>query len=183
MAVISITACQTTTDLPPTPFSSEDKASFDKNVDSFRSLFLKGFELSDVEMQMSFFADSLKWSPPSYNGNNVLGYNDLKEVLTGYNNDFDNIKLLEGDGSIFGDPAGYWGGSFYSSGENGLTNGPNGLRIYGTWNSTHVESGATVNNKWYAVIFFNEDGKATAFSDWFDVNGMAVQIQNHLDSK
>jgi hypothetical protein len=47
---------------------------------------------------------------------------------------------------------------------------------------THTESGAPVYNKWYGVLTFNDDGKIAVFSDWMDVNGMEVQIQNFKDS-
>ena len=37
--------------------------------------------------------------------------------------------------------------------------------------------GKKVSNKWYGLIIFNEDGKISYFSDWFDVNGIQVQIE------
>ena len=46
----------------------------------------------------------------------------------------------------------------------------------------HTETGAPVYNKWYGVLTFNEDGKIAVFSDWFDVNGMQVQIDNFIES-
>ena len=39
-----------------------------------------------------------------------------------------------------------------------------------------------VYNKWYGVINFNEDNKIATFSDWMDVNGMQVQIQQYLET-
>ena len=56
------------------------------------------------------------------------------------------------------------------------------MRVYGTWKSTHTETGASVYNKWYGVINFNEDNKIATFSDWMDVNGMAVQIENFVNN-
>ena len=36
--------------------------------------------------------------------------------------------------------------------------------------------GKKVSNKWYRLIIFKEDRKIAYFSDWFDVNGIEVQI-------
>ena len=103
---------------------------------------------------------------------------DLMKAAEWYMTEFDNLTFLAGDGGIDSDSA-YWGGSFYSElGEQ--TSKPNGVRIYGTWTATHTVSGATVNNKWYAVVSFNEDGKVVMFSDWMDVTGMQTQIDAHI---
>jgi hypothetical protein len=56
------------------------------------------------------------------------------------------------------------------------------MRVYGTWSMNHTETGAPVSNKWYGVLTFNEDGKIAVFSDWMDVNGMEVQINNFVES-
>ena len=56
------------------------------------------------------------------------------------------------------------------------------MRVYGTWSTVHTETGAPVYNKWYGVINFNEDNKIATFSDWMDVNGMQVQIQQYLET-
>ena len=46
----------------------------------------------------------------------------------------------------------------------------------------HILKLAPVYNKWYGVINFNEDNKIATFSDWMDVNGMAVQIENFVNN-
>ena len=56
------------------------------------------------------------------------------------------------------------------------------MRIYGTWYTKHTETGAPANNKWFGVLNFNEDNKIASFSDWMDVNGMQVQIEQFLES-
>ena len=95
-----------------------------------------------------------------------------------YFEEFDNLTFLPGDGGIDSKGA-YWGGSYYSEvGES--TSEPNGVRVYGTWTGTHTATGATTYNKWYAVIAFNEDGKAVMFSDWMDGSGMQAQIEAHV---
>ena len=74
-----------------------------------------------------------------------------------------------------GDPQpAFWSGSVWPT-EN-ATSAPNNIRIYGTWRAVHTESGKVVYNKWYGLMFFNEAGKVVRFTDWFDVNGMQVQI-------
>jgi uncharacterized protein YuzE len=49
--------------------------------------------------------------------------------------------------------------------------------------TTHTATGAPANNKWYAVISIDEDGKIATFSDWMDVNGMNVQIEQYVASQ
>ena len=78
----------------------------------------------------------------------------------------------EGVGLPGDDGAGFYAGSYYPDLDN-----PNAVRVYGTWTPTHKETGKKVSNKWYGLIIFNEDGKISFFSDWFDVNGIQVQIE------
>lgn len=128
---------------------------------------------------MSVMADSVKWSPPQYNGNQTLDIKELKAAGESYMASFDNITFNEGDGLVGSDNA-FWSGSLYSATETNTD--PSVMRVYGTWSMTHTESGAPVYNKWYGVLTFNDDGKIAVFSDWMDVNGMEVQIQNFKDS-
>ena len=76
---------------------------------------------------------------------------------------------------------GFWGGSRYRS--DGAENtsslssaSPNNIRVYGTWSSVHTESGKQTYSKWYAIVNFNENGKIVRFNDWFNVDGLEVQI-------
>ena len=90
---------------------------------------------------MSVVADSVQWSPPQYNGGELLGYEDFKAAGQYYFDNFDEITFNPGDGLIGSDYA-YWSGSLYSQGETNTE--PNVMRAYGTWKSTHTETGATV---------------------------------------
>ena len=46
---------------------------------------------------------------------------------------------------------------------------PNGdVRIYGLWKSNMAETGDPQRLKWYAVSFFNEEGKITQMAEWYD---------------
>ena len=89
-----------------------------------------------------------------------------KEVVEkGYHDAFDNLNF----------EASAW---LPGSDENGMLDGS--VSTYGTWTGTHTATGATIYNKWYAVIAFNEDGKVVMFSDWMDVSGMQAQIEAHV---
>ena len=40
-----------------------------------------------------------------------------------------------------------------------------------------LESQAKIEHKWMGILWFNEDGKVYQFSDFFDVSGLALQIE------
>ena len=75
---------------------------------------------------------------------------------------------------------GFWGGSnFRSDGSESSSQpsiNPNNIRVYGTWNSKHTETGKETFSKWYAIINFNSAGKIVRFNDWFNVDGLEKQI-------
>ena len=158
--------------------SEEEEAKFQDQIATFRT-FTKAFYDEDIDLFMSVMSDSVKWSPPSYNENKILGADDIKSAGMSYFEGYDQITFNEGEGLVGSDYA-YWSGSLYSVGETNTD--PSVMRVYGTWAMTHTETGAPVYNKWYGVLTFNEDGKIAVFSDWFDVNGMQVQIQNFVES-
>ena len=168
-------SCQDSNNSEMNTTSEENQAIFDRNVAAFRS-FVKGFTDEDIDAQMALFADSAMWSPPQYNGNEWVDMVAFKEAILGYHQNFDNITFEEGiDLGMGGDPQpAFWSGSVWPT-EN-ATSAPNNIRIYGTWRAVHTESGKVVYNKWYGLMFFNEAGKVVRFTDWFDVNGMQVQI-------
>ena len=43
-------------------------------------------------------------------------------------------------------------------------------------------TGAKTGTKWYGVLNFNDDNKVATFSDWMDVNGIQVQIENFVNN-
>ena len=67
---------------------------------------------------------------------------------------------------------GFFGGSVYPQNDN-----PNVVGVYGTWMPIHTETGKQVFNKWHGVLEFNEAGKIIYLSDFFDVNGIQVQLE------
>jgi len=165
--------------------SAENQAKFEQHVESFRT-FTKGFNAEDMEMTLSVVSEDVQWSPPYYNGGELIGYDGFKSTVQGYFDNFEEIEFLEGEGPNMNpnaDPnanSAYWSGSLYSSAT--PTDNPDGLRVYGVWKWKHTETGAEGGNKWYGLINFGDDGKITGFSDWMDVNGMSVQIEQHLES-
>tara|TARA_B110000003_G_scaffold109854_1_gene112449 strand:- start:6538 stop:7104 length:567 start_codon:yes stop_codon:yes gene_type:complete len=172
--IFSLNACQT----PPSSTSEEDKETFKRHYTAFLDHHVKGFATEDLELVASYMADSVQWSPPVWNNNTMIGKKEMLSVVQNYFDEFDNLTFLPGDGGIDSKGA-FWGGSYYSEvGEE--TSEPNGIRVYGTWTGTHTASGATINNKWYAVISYNKDGKVVMFSDWMDVSGMQAQIAEHM---
>ena len=165
--------------------SDENQAKFEQHIESFRT-FAKGFNAEDMEMTLSVVSEDVQWSPPYYNGGQLVGYDEFKSAVQGYFDNFDEIEFMEGEGPNMNpnaDPnenSAYWSGSLYSSAS--PTDNPDGLRVYGVWKWKHTETGAEGGNKWYGLINFGDDGKISGFSDWMDVNGMAVQIEQYLES-
>ena len=161
--------------------SDENQAKFEQHIESFRT-FARGFNAEDMEMTLSVVSEDVQWSPPYYNGGQLVGYDEFKSAVQGYFDNFDEIEFMEGEGPNMNpnaDPnenSAYWSGSLYSSAT--PTDNPDGLRVYGVWKWKHTETG----NKWYGLINFGDDGKISGFSDWMDVNGMSVQIEQYLES-
>ena len=162
--------------------SDEDRRTFREQIRTHNT-FRKAFKEENIEMLMSTMADSVKWSPAWYNGNKLLGYDDLKGQMQQYFDQFDDVTFTEGEGLLNPNAPAYWAGSHYSSGENMATTNPVQMRIYGTWSGTHTESGAKVFNKYYGLFGFNSDGKIAGISDWMDISGMQAQIENHIANK
>ncbi len=167
--------------VPPAVPSDEDKRTFREQIRTHNT-FQKAFKEENIDMLMGTMADSLKWSPAWYNGNKLLGYDDLKAQIQQYFDQFDDVTFTEGEGLINPNAPAYWAGSHYSSG-NMATTSPVQMRIYGTWSGIHTESGAKVYNKYYGLFGFNSDGKIAGISDWMDISGMQAQIENHIANK
>ena len=166
---------------PDTSAFDDGLALFEKNkaiADKTFNLFIA----KDIDGVMNLFADSALWSPPEYNSYEWLSKDELKVALTNYMNAFDNLKFTPGINLPGGNLVdGFWGGSRYRSDGNENTSSlsssnPNNIRVYGTWSSTHTESGKETFSKWYAIVNFNDIGKIVRFNDWFNVDGLQVQI-------
>jgi hypothetical protein len=160
-----------------------NEATFQKNVKNFMD-FTKEFKNENIDGVMNMFADSAQWSPPEYNSYTWKTKDELRDGLLNYMNSFDDLTFTPGI-NLPGENVvdGFWGGSRYRSDGNENTSSssssnPNNLRIYGTWSSIHTESGKKTYSKWYAIVNFNEAGKIVRFNDWFNVDGLQVQIND-----
>lgn len=175
LAVLMAVSCkqatsneETTADTKMEP--TADYADFDKKVTTLRAFFQAHCD-EDLEALTAMLADSLKFSPPYYNGNKWLGKEEFLAAIKGYHDNFDNIKFHEGvvtaDGSTVG---GFYSGSVYPK-ETAETKA-NVIRSYGTWTATHIESGQEMGVKFFNLSTFNEDGKIATFSDYFDLSSL-----------
>jgi hypothetical protein len=152
---------------------SPDYAAFDKKVEVIRS-FIKAHEDENMEAEQEFLADTLKWSPPYYNGNKWLGKSDYVAVLQNFHNDFENMKFEEGIMMADTLVNGMWSGSVFPKDQASMS--PDAIRIYGTWKGKHTESGKDIGVKWFALAWINDAGKISEFTEYFDVHGLAAQI-------
>ena len=65
--------------------NSADKETFDSNVRSFQTKFIKGFENEDHGLILSLFADSVKWTGPDKKLlNQSSSINELSDAIKGY---------------------------------------------------------------------------------------------------
>ena len=156
-----------------TPKETPDYAAFDAKVAIIQAYY-KAHEAENLETLANMLADTMQFSPPQYNGNQWLGKDDLLAALKNYHENFDNIRFTPGVITPNVSEGGYWTGSVFP--ERTATTEPNNIRVYGTWNATHTETGKEVGVKYFALIVVNDEGKIAMASDYFDVNGLAAQI-------
>ncbi|MAR65190.1 MAG: hypothetical protein CMB83_04625 [Flammeovirgaceae bacterium] len=158
----------------------DNEATFKSNVSSFME-FTQHFKSEDVDKVMGMFADSVLWSPPVFNDYEWLEKEAMVETFKNYFKDYENITFTPGINLPNNNTVdGFWGGSnFRSDGSESSSQpsiNPNNIRVYGTWNSKHTETGKETFSKWYAIINFNSAGKIVRFNDWFNVDGLEKQI-------
>ncbi len=179
LAILTLVACKQQVEKEGDQISENvvtelpDYVAFNQKVVTLRS-FIKSHSDEDLNALKELLADTLKWSPPAYNGNQILGKNDYLNVLEGYHQDFENIKYDEGIilGAI--KESGWWSGSVFPK-EN-ASSSPDAIRLYGTWTANHTESGKEVGVKWYAIFWVNDAGKIAQITEYFDVHGIAAQL-------
>lgn len=171
LALLTLVACKQ----PAAVEESEapDYALFDRNVEVVRS-FIKAHSDENLDAVQAILSDTLQYSPPAYNGNQWLGKEELLTALKSYHDNFENLKFIEGIALSDSIVNGFWSGSVFPK-ENANSDGTN-VRCYGTWSATHTASGKEIGAKWFGLIGVNSDGQIISFSDYFDVNGLAVQI-------
>lgn len=178
LAVATLFGCKEQADPEPEVSKEDEKApnyaTFDERVAKIRA-FYAAHGNEDLEKQASMLSDTMQFSPPAFNGNEWLGKEDLMAALKNYHDNFDNIKWNEGIVLRDSTVNGYWSGSVFP--EEMADNSANNIRVYGTWTATHTESGKEVGVKFFSLIGFNEDGMIVSASDYFDVHGLAAQIE------
>jgi hypothetical protein len=150
-----------------------DYAAFDEKVAIIRS-FMNAHGDENLEFQKELLSDTLRWSPPYYNGNEWLGKEDYVAILKSYHEEYDNIKFTEGIAIADTLAGGMWSGSAFP--KETATNTPDAIRIYGTWTATHTESGKEIGVKYFGLSWLNDDGKIAQMTEYFDVHGLAAQI-------
>ena len=161
--------------------SKEDKIRFENNWKSFEKHHVGGVESKNIDLFSELYSDSLKWSPPNWNNNQVLGKQELLMAAKNYMDNFEDLKFTPG-GAILGGEGAYWAGSIFS--DSGTPNSsPDAIRIYGVWSGKHIETGAPFHLKFYAIQQFNEDGKVVVLNEWFDPSSLQVQIEGFLNSQ
>ncbi|NER11697.1 SnoaL-like domain-containing protein [Muriicola jejuensis] len=172
--VFALSACkQSAPEEQMTPAEAPDYAAFDAKV-AIIEAFYKAHEAENLETLANLLSDTLQWSPPQYNGNQWLGKDDLLAALKGYHENFDDIRFTPGVITANNTAGAYWSGSVFP--ESTATTLSTNIRVYGTWNATHTETGKPTGVKFYSLITVNDAGKIASASDYFDVNGLAVQI-------
>ena len=78
LALLTLVACKQPAVVEES--ESPDYAAFDKQVEILRS-FIQAHCDEDLDAQINLLADTLKWSPPEYNGNKQLGRMILLQLL------------------------------------------------------------------------------------------------------
>jgi len=149
--------------------STPDYAAFGKKVEVIRA-FIKAHCDEDLPAISAMLSDTLKFSPPYYKGSKWLGKEDLLVALKAYQENYDNIKYVEGLNRPDSIAGGYYSGSVFP--QKTATSNPVNIRTYGTWTGTHKESGQEVGIKYFAQISINDDGKIVMYSDYFDTNSL-----------
>ena len=155
--------------------SQKKQEIFDRNVATTKA-WLQGFADEDLDAQMDLMADDVQWNPAQYNGNVLVNKEGLGEAIKWYHDNFNDVIFHEGLDLTSKKSNGFLGGSVYPQNDN-----PNVVVVYGTWTPIHAETGKQVFNKWHGVLEFNEEGKIIYLSDFFDVNGIQVQLEAAAD--
>ena len=124
---------------------------FHKNVETTKAM-LQAFCEKDSTKFFSYVTEDFIWSPPSV-GQDSLPRTTWEETMKGFMAAYNDIEFTNG---------------LYFAGldDNQKPNGD--VRIYGLWKSNMAETGDPQRLKWYAVGFFNDEGKITHMAEWYD---------------
>ena len=149
-----VSACQEKAQAPETAEVAEvdpNMEKFQKNVETTKAM-LQAFCDKDSTKMFSYVTEDYIWSPPSV-GRDSLPRATWEEAMKGFMGGYNDIQFTDG--------------AYYAGlGEDQKPNGD--VRVYGLWKSKMAETGAEQRLKWYAVLFFNDDGKITHTAEWYD---------------
>jgi len=155
--------------------SQKKQEIFARNLATTKA-WMQGMTDEDLDAQLDLMADDAQWNPAQYNGNVLVNKEGTGEALKWYHDNFNDVIFHEGLDLTSKKSDGFFGGSVYPQNDN-----PNVVAVYGTWTPVHAETGKQVFNKWHGVLEFNEAGKIIYLSDFFDVNGIQVQLEAAAD--
>ena len=158
--------------------TEDDRKIFENNWKAFEKHHVGGIVNEDLDRFLELYSDTLKWSPPNWNNNVILGKEDLKAAAKNYIDNFENLSFEPG-GAVIGGEGAYWGGNLYSD-TGQVSSSPNSIRVYGVWSGNHSETGAPFHLKFYIIQQFNEDGKVVSLNEWFDPSSLQVQIEDYV---
>ena len=150
-----------------------DYGAFDSKVAVIEAFYQAHCD-EDLAAQDAIISDEFRWSPPAWNGNQWLGKEEYMAALKSYHDNYENIKYSAGIVMPDSTVGGYWAGSvFPKETANASTDV---IRTYGTWTAIHSESGKEIGVKFFSLAYVSDEGKIVQSSEYFDVNGLAVQI-------
>ena len=139
---------------------------FNAKVDLVKALF-KAYEDEDLEALSGMLADSLRYSPASWNDNEWVSKDEFLAMAKATHEAVDNLKFTPG--IVLPDTtadAFFAGRNFPTQqsapAEIGI------IRAYGSWSSTNAETGEIRNSKWYGLLALNADDKFALISAYFD---------------
>ncbi|NNG09653.1 MAG: nuclear transport factor 2 family protein [Arenibacter sp.] len=159
-AIVLVASCQE----KATPPMEEEMVNpamekFQMNVETTKA-FLAAFSTNDSTNMESFVTDDFIWSPPSV-GQDSLSKEEWMTAMKGFMKAYSDKELTDAQ--------------FYAGlGEDQQPNGD--VRVYGLWKSKFASSGKDSRLKYYAVYFFNDEGKIVHQADWYDTADLTKEF-------
>lgn len=131
--------------------NSGEMMEYEKNAATAKK-FYQSFSDKKLNEMRSFVTDDYTWSPPP-TGVDSLDVDTWSKAMQGFNDAYDDIEFTK---------------QLYFAGldENQKPNGD--VRVYGTWKSLNSVTKKPVEMDYYAVLFFNDEGKIYHQSEWYN---------------
>lgn len=149
-----VISCQEKATAPAEPEVAQvdpNMEKFHKNVETTKAM-LQAFCDKDSTKMFSYATDDFIWSPPSV-GQDSLPRATWEEAMKGFMASYNDVEFTNGL---------YYAGLDEDQKPNG------DVRTYGLWKSKMAETGDEQRLKWYAVMFFNDEGKVKHIAEWYD---------------